>query len=81
MPRTQVVIFVMVISSQCGGVSGSVYCNEMSFFVHTRQSLAAQCHYATGCQEMLTEICYSPFNVRKHIKITDICDVKKWEGM
>lgn len=56
---------------------GGLYCNEISPFVHTRQSLAAQSHYAGGCQEMLTEICYSPFTVRKHNQITDICDLQK----
>lgn len=69
----------MVISSQCGGIFGNIYCNEISPFVRTRQSLAAQSHYAGGCQETLTKICYSPFTVRKHNQITDICDTKNRE--
>lgn len=74
---------LVAICSICYGniftVCWRLYCNEISPFVHTRQSLAAQSHYAGGCQEMLTEICYSPFTVRKHNQITDICDLQKKE--
>lgn len=60
----------MVIRSQCGGASANVCCNEISSFVHT--TLVAHSHYASSCQETLTEMCYSPFTVGKHNQIRDV---------
>lgn len=67
-----------LLSSQCGSVL-EIYTvmNFCPFVNTTKSSLAAENHHRAGCQEMLTEICYAPFTVRKHNQITDICDVGK----